>query len=404
VFKAFQLTIYKRDKNFNLEDFLFLLSFVAISFGFNEIAILFSVYIFFKTRLSRLQSKKIIYFLLPILISGTFLSLYNLDNLESNDFENILFRIRFYWIRIIYAITVASYLYNKSYIKILHIIYVLAMANLIIGILELILNSLNGEFSRLNMLALEPSSSSMFYLFSIPLLFIYGQYFPKKKKYIYFFFFLGLLILSKAQILVLIFWATIYLIYLKKSFLKLIVIIFVFVFGYSYIIQLTQISVMINLFNVLSMDGLQALNPQNQVWTSFTLRISSWLSAANIFITNPFGVGFGQFHLLYIEYMKTSDIVGAITGPGIDNILSGDGMYATPKSAFMELLVSSGLFFVIPFVKLSKKIFNKKNNSFIKISFSSLVLSALMVEIAPFLTFLIFIMILQHKSPTENFN
>ena len=205
MFKAFQLTIYKRDKNFNLEDFLFLLSFVAISFGFNEIAILFSVYIFFKTRLSRLQSKKIIYFLLPILISGTFLSLYNLDNLESNDFENILFRIRFYWIRIIYAITVASYLYNKSYIKILHIIYVLAMANLIIGILELILNSLNGEFSRLNMLALEPSSSSMFYLFSIPLLFIYGQYFPKKKKYIYFFFFLGLLILSKAQILVLIF-------------------------------------------------------------------------------------------------------------------------------------------------------------------------------------------------------
>ena len=355
MFKAFQLTIYKRDKNFNLEDFLFLLSFVAISFGFNEIAILFSVYIFFKTRLSRLQSKKIIYFLLPILISGTFLSLYNLDNLESNDFENILFRIRFYWIRIIYAITVASYLYNKSYIKILHIIYVLAMANLIIGILELILNSLNGEFSRLNMLALEPSSSSMFYLFSIPLLFIYGQYFPKKKKYIYFFFFLGLLILSKAQILVLIFWATIYLIYLKKSFLKLIVIIFVFVFGYSYIIQLSQISVMINLFNVLSTDGLVGLNPQNQIWTSFTLRISSWLSAANIFMTNPFGIGFGQFHLMYIEYMKTSDIGRYVTGIEIDNILSGGGMYATPKSAFMELLVSSGLFFVIPFVKLSKK-------------------------------------------------
>lgn len=404
MFKAFPLKIYKRDESFNFEDFLFLISFVAISFGFNEIAIFFSVYIFFNIRSSRLQSKKIIYFLLPILISGTFLSLINYENINSNDFENILFRIRFYWIRIIYAITVASYLYNKSYIKILHIIFIMAMANSITGIFELIINSLNGEFSRLNMLAVEPSSSSMFYLFSIPLLFIYGQYFPKKKKYIYFYFFLGLLILSKAQILVLIVWIFFYFFNSNKKFLSLIFFTTLLILVYSFIIQLKQISVMINLFNVLSMDGLQALNPQNQVWTSFTLRISSWLSAANIFITNPFGVGFGQFHLLYIEYMKTSDIVGAISGPGIDNILSGDGMYATPKSAFMELLVSSGLFFVIPFVKLSKKIFNKKNNSFIKISFSSLVLSALMVEIAPFLTFLIFIMILQHKSPTENFN
>lgn len=404
MFKAFPLKIYERDESFNFEDFLFLISFVAISFGFNEIAIFFSVYIFFNIRSSRLQSKKIIYFLLPILISGTFLSLINYENINSNDFENILFRIRFYWIRIIYAITVASYLYNKSYIKILHIIFIMAMANSITGIFELIINSLNGEFSRLNMLAVEPSSSSMFYLFSIPLLFIYGQYFPKKKIYIYFYFFLGLLILSKAQILVLIVWIFLYFFNSNKKFLFLIFFTTLLILVFSFIIQLKQISVMINLFNVLSMDGLQALNPQNQVWTSFTLRISSWLSAANIFITNPFGVGFGQFHLLYIEYMKTSDIVGAISGPGIDNILSGDGMYATPKSAFMELLVSSGLFFVIPFVKLSKKIFNKKNNSFIKISFSSLVLSALMVEIAPFLTFLIFIMILQHKSPTENFN
>ena len=402
--KTFQLTINKSDKKIDFLDFFFLLSIIAISYGINEIPILFSIYILLNRRTLKLKSK-ITYFLLSVLLSGTFLSVFtyfNFDTITSIDSQNIFLRIRFYWIRIIYAISVSSYLYNKSYIKIIHIIYVLAIANLITGILQLIIGFINDEFSRISMLSLEPSSSSMFYVFSAPLLIIYEQYAPKKKKYIYSFLFLGLFIISKAQIIILTFWIFLYFFRVRNILFFLLIPLLMII--YPFLLELKQISVMINLYNVYNIEGLAGFNPSNEVWTSFTLRISSWISALSIIITNPFGVGFGQFHLLYKEFMNNSEIGEFITGPIIMNILNGEGMYATPKSSLMELIVSSGLFFILPFVKFSRKIFNKKNNFFIKISCFSLILSSLMVEIAPFLTYLVFIIILNEKSAIKNIN
>lgn len=392
------------DRKLGFKDIFFLSSFVAIYFGINEVAILFSLYILLLyLRELRLPSM-VLYLLLPILLSGTLIGFFSVINesVTPDNLGDIFLRIRFFWIRIIYALSVGIYLYRLNYLKILHIVYILALANIFAGLVQILGNFLKNEFSRLNMLSSEPSAAAMFYAFSVPLLLIYAQYFPKAKKYVWFFSFFGLLLVSKAQILILIFWTLLYLLKTKKKVLIFPLAFVLFIFIYPFVFEVKQISAMLKLANVLISDGIYGLNPSNQIWTSFTIRISSWIAAAEIFLTNPFGVGFGHFHLLYINFMETNELGKHITGAEIENILRGGNMYATPKSAFMELVVSAGLFFIIPFIKFSKIIIYNKANLLLKISYWSVIIAALMVELAPFLTFLVFLIILNMKTPTED--
>lgn len=390
---------YVGDKKLGVKDVFFLLSFVAIYFGINEVAILFAVYIFLSHSRKLILPPKVLYLLLPVLLSGSLISFFSVINesIAAENLEDIFFRIRFFFIRIIYAFAVGIYLYRQNFLKILHIVYVLAIANIIAGLVQLFGNFLNNEFLRLNMLSSEPSAAAMFYAFSGPLLLLYTQYFPNVKKYVWFFLLFGLLLLSKAQILIFILWIILYLFKAKRKVLIFPLAVILLIIIYPYFFEVKQINSMYRLVNVLISEGVYGLNPSNQIWTSFTVRISSWIAAAEIFITNPFGVGFGHFHQLYIEFMRTNELGRHVTGIEIENILTGGNMYATPKSAFMELVVSAGLFFIIPFIFISRRVMKYKSDFLIKLSFWSVVLTALMVELSPFLTFLVFILVLQLK-------
>jgi len=224
----------------------------------------------------------------------------------------------------------------------------------------------------------------------------------KAKKIVWSFLIIGLFVQSKVQFVVIMFWVA-YFIYRNKS--KLISIpsiSLLILLLYPFLLEIKQVGALSNFISVFYEYGLAGLNEQNSIWTSFTFRLSSVLSSLSLSYENIFGIGFGAFHSLYIDIMRTSQLGSLLSGQEITGIIYED-RYATPKSSILELVVSCGLFFLTPMFIIIKKYFADSLPVLINVSIISLLIAGFLAEIAPFLTYLVFLLILQIKiSKNEN--
>ena len=183
---------------------------------------------------------------------------------------------------------------------------------------------------------------------------------------------------------------------MKKAIILFFILFIIVFFAGKYFLQINQLNSLIRFVSVSFNEGLSGLNEQNQIWTSFTFRLSGAMTSLSLFWKYLTGIGFGNFYPLYIDYMKTSELGQLLSGSEITNVLFYDS-YATPKSIFLELLVSCGVFFLIPIIFITKRFLKLNLPYLLKVSLVSLLFVSLMVELAPFLTYFSILLVLGHK-------
>ena len=384
------------------------LEMILISFGVAIFTLGFTYYSLFIISYTIVRAhnkikypRKLFIMFLLILSSGTFFALYAIffKEYEAEYTNGILLRVRFFWIRIFFAFGILSYLYTLNYKQILKFVYYVSIPLTIAGLFQF----LSAPSVRVSMLASEPSAAGMYYVFLLPLLIKYYKLNKASWIWIILFICVGLFIKSKAQILALPFFI-LYLVF--KSNNKRLRVITTYIIVLSLIIspflmRVKEIGQLTYFFEVFREYGIAGLKEKNGVWSSFTLRFSSFLTAMQLFYENLLGFGFGVFHPEYIMRMGSSDYIQSqINGIEISGTLRGE-LYATPKSIFFDYLVSSGLFFLLPLIKIVWMFINKESSTLIKVSLYGLLIVSLMVELSPFLTFLVIITTLFYKKRTE---
>lgn len=324
-----------------------------------------------------------------ILFIGTFLSILYIfnHNLSSDDINTQLYRIRFHFIEIVFAIFLYFRLKKKSYNEIINLILLGLSMNIVVGLFQFF----SGE-ERISLLFFEPSAAGLFYVFMIPLCL---GIFNKKKKYIgYLFLIIGIFIISKSQIIIapviLFLQAT------KKQKVILLFLIPVVIFS-LYFYNTEQIASISHVGKVLLNEGIRGLNETNHIWTSWTYRISSAYTSILLLFKYPLGIGFGSFNFEYAKEMYNSGLFQSISGTEISRALGGY-IFNTPKSIILEIFVSCGIFGIIIYFFIFKSFWRiRKSNPPIFYSFIALTLSGLTVELAPIFTFIIILVALKLK-------
>lgn len=383
-----------------VEMMLIALSIAIFTLGFTYLNLLVGGYIIIRTYSNPKIPKKVFWLFILLLLSGTLISLVKIGQETYGEFYNqtVFFRIRFFWIRILFALSICMYLMQLEYRKVLQFVFFIALPQLVFGVIELLIL----REGRIAMLTSEPSAAAMYYIFLSPLLLEYIRYNPKVKLIVVAYLVVGLFIQSKAQILVIPILLT-YLIFKSNNlWVKRIFIVAVLlgILLAPLLLSIDQIDRIVYFLEILRAQGIEGLTEQNKIWSTFTLRFSASITAFQVFIENIFGAGFGGYHPLFIEKMTSGTIQSQLTGVEIRATLNNE-LYATPKSIFMEYLTSCGLFFLIPIILLVRKYILSTASYFIKASFYMTNIIALMVELSPFLTFLAVSFVLFSKFKLE---
>ncbi|MEO2050425.1 MAG: O-antigen ligase family protein [Allomuricauda sp.] len=368
------------------EMMLISLGLASFTLGYTLFYLVVAAYCFLKIRTRKYPLDLTLLFML-VLLSGTIFTLINLLTFKYDSIytTSILYRTRFFWIRLFFAIGISVYVFALSYKEILRFVYYLSIPNTIAGLIQLFVL----QTDRVSLLTPEASMASMYYIFTFPLLLEYYRLHRKSKFWIALFVLVGFFIFSKAQIIVLPLMLLYFVFKSKNSRLKKVVgaIIFIGIIASPLILQIDQFQKINHFLTVLNEKGISGLTEKNQIWTSFTLRFSSFLTAVEVFLHNPFGSGFGSFHPEYIASMTSNSVQAQIKGTEISMVLDND-LYATPKSIFFEYLVSCGLFFLGPILLIVRKCHTTNASVLVKASIYGTVLISLMIESAPFLVFL----------------
>ncbi|MEC3906300.1 hypothetical protein VOI54_04680 [Tamlana sp. 2201CG12-4] len=369
---------------------------VIFTLGYTSFSLITALYCFLKFRTIKWPYLVVILFF-SILIPGTILTLWNIfiSKYDSIYTVGMLYRTRFFWIRVIFASGIFVYLYSLNYKEILKFVYYMSIPCTVIGLLQLVSNPVK----RVTMLAYEASAAGMYYLFMVPLLLEYYKVNRRHKFWVFLFIFTGLFIRSKAQILVLPLMLLYFIFTSDNRKLKggVIIIIVIGLLSLPFILQMDQLKGLNHFMTVLNKEGITGLTEKNQVWSTFTFRFSSFLVALQLLGDNLFGSGFGAFHPEYIEIMISDEFLSKMTGVEIKGALENK-YYASPKSIFFDYLVSSGLFFLVPITLIVIKFFKSNTSILIKASLYSFLLVSLMVELSPFLVFLVISLALFYKS------
>ncbi|GGD49827.1 hypothetical protein [Muriicola marianensis] len=348
----------------------------------------------------RLPKNTFIFYLIIALAGASIAGvMIGIDAFPDAETKNVLLRIRYFLIRILFAMSVCIFLMRFSLEKILYLAYLIMLIHLIAGLYQLVFL----DAKRIYMLTSEPSAAAMYYVFLAPLMIGYYNINKGARFWIILFLITGLLTQSKALFLVVPVLIFYFVIRSENKKIKTAfwIIVIAGVLAAPFIIGLHEVERLIYFIEILKEQGIEGLTEQNRIWSTFTLRFSSVLTALQLMIEFPWGIGFGGFHSMYIDKMLSDSIQSTLTGVEIRGILNGE-LYATPKSIFLEYAVSCGIFFWVPILMVSRKALSGNVPVTIKASFIGLILISLIVELSPFLTFLGFIMILLHKLSNEN--
>ncbi len=385
----------------NIQLWVVALAVAIFTLGFTYFTLLVGLFIVATSYPALKIPKTAFYFFLIVLLSGTLIALImiTLGTFPEDEVKDVLLRSRFFWIRVLFALAVCVLLMRVSAHQILRFAYFIMLIQLGAGLYELFFtNTL-----RISMLTAEPSAAAMYYVFLAPLMIGYYGIEKKARIWIICYLVLGLFIQSKAQILVipLIILFLVFRSQSKKLKIATGIALILVLICIPLFLGIKEVDRLVYFIDILKEKGIQGLTEQNRIWSTFTLRFSSVLTALQLIIENPMGIGFGGFHYFYIEKMTSSTIQGALTGVEIRGILNGE-LYATPKSIFLEYAVSCGLFFIIPIILIIKNFISNAIPATIQASFFALILISLLVELSPFMTFLGMLMILFHKLKREN--
>lgn len=310
------------------------------------------------------------------------------DNIFNGQQANIIvFRTRRYFIDIFVALAVAGYFATITGQQILKILILAVAINVCVGWLQFLVS----PFTRASMLFVEPSSAG--YFFSS---FIFLVYFALKLEFKrttgFFYFISSLLISSKAQIAVYIAFPILRYLNVKGLMLlavliPLAVIAFIVFDVHSILFNFSdQYRGFIFVANSLvSLGFADALSDSNTYGTYIT-RLSGIYLAVQMFVEYPWGIGFGAYSVFFPTYYHEYFIFsGLATANELKEILEGVKL-ATPKSALMELFVSTGvlgivLLFVGSIVIIVK---GSRISRYVPISFICFILASTLVELNNF--------------------
>ncbi len=382
---------------------LFIVAFAVAIFtlGYTYFSLVVSIVVLFLAYPTLKIPRKLFLFYGIILLSGTLIGIIMMgfDLYPDKETQRILLRTRFFWIRVLFATSVVVYLMNQTYKDVLRFAFAIMMIQLVSGLFELIFM----DTLRISMLTSEPSAAAMYYVFLVPLMIEYYKLEKKARVWIILYAIVGLFIQSKAQILIIPLLIAYLVIKSKNQNLKLLaaVGILVIIVAVPVILGIREVDRLVYFIEILKDQGLSGLTEQNKIWSTFTLRFSSVITAFQLLWEHPFGLGFGGFHSMYIDKMLSGTLQGQLTGTEIRGILEGE-LYATPKSMLMEYMVSCGLFFLIPLILLVRRYIKSEVPVGIKASLYAVILISLIVELSPFLTFLGINFVLFHQLKNQD--
>ena len=341
-----------------------------------------------------------------LLMFSTFIiiSLVTILNLNFGNTINqtdIIYRLRFWFFQILLSISSYYFIYYEynNTDKLSKFFKYSIFCFGIIGSIQLLLFQ-GGEFGKITLLTSEPSHAGGVLLFYLCMyLGTSGgiRNIKREKSFILISLFLLFFIGSKGAIITTLVFLLLYSLIQKKS-SKIIWIgaFFVVVMPIFYIYgKNLYLNKIFNLYGAMSEYGMDGLSYEYQVWDSFIVRISGWVASINIFLKYPFGVGAGGFGPLFKEFIRETGI--GLSSVEIKGILSGY-LYATPKSYFLEFLVSGGVFLVFIFLFLFVKKFRKTPNRILKVCLIIILFQGFLVELAPYFTYLVCIYSLVDKS------
>ncbi len=331
--------------------------------------------------------------LLIFFLIGTLNSFYQLylGDYEVINLVNYLLRIRFYFIEILFGVSVYLFFKQRPLEYLLEVLLIALLLNTLVGGVQFLLN----PTERIQMLFSEPSAAGFFYCFVIFIAFAKMKQTRDSFIISRLYSIIGVLIFSKGQFLALglvqIFKAS------RKIKIILIAAILVsLIFFLDYIRLLGgKFNQIINVYANLVKYGINGLNEKYEVWSSYVTRISAIYLAFTSLFEHPLGLGFGGFNSYYVDWIKYSgvDIVSIET----DEIKEGL-KYATPRSHILELFSSCGLLAVFLYLKIFIKFFKaRKKKTYLYVSFLSLTIVASILELNPFYCYLAILFVLYDK-------
>ncbi|QBA65401.1 hypothetical protein [Muriicola soli] len=386
----------------NIQIFLVALAIAIFTLGFTYFTLFVSLLIVTTSYPKFVVPRNTLLFYIIVFMSGSLIALIMVlfNTFPDSEVKAVFLRNRLFLIRILFALAVCLFLMRLTWERVLYLLFIIVIIQVITGVYELLFT----DTTRISMLTSEPSAAAMYYVLLAPLMIGYYKINKSARIWIVLYLIMGLFIQSKALFLVI----PILILYLvfksDNKNLKIAVwgVLIVSVLSIPFLLGIKEVDRLVYFIDILKEQGIEGLTEQNKIWSTFTLRFSSVLTSIQLLFENPWGIGFGSFHWMYIDKMTSNTIQSTLTGVEIRGILNGE-LYATPKSLFLEYAISCGIFFLLPVFVLAKRILSKAIPSTIKVAFIGVILISLIVELSPFMTFLGVLMILSHKIKKENY-
>jgi len=386
----------------NFQILLAALAIALFTLGYTYFTLFVSLFIILTSYPKYIVPKSTLLFFCIVFFSGSIIAMImiGLNTFPDSEVNAVLLRNRFFLIRILFALAICLFLMRLTWERILYMLFVIMIIQFAAGIFQFLFT----DTKRISMLTSEPSAAAMYYVFLSPLMIGYYNINKRARLWIILYLILGLFIQSKALFLVI----PILILYVvfnsdnKKLKLAAWGVIVASILSIPFLLGIKEVDRLVYFIQILKEQGIEGLTEQNRIWSTFTLRFSSVLTSVQLLFENPWGIGFGGFHWLYIDKMTSDTIQSSLTGVEIRGILNGE-LYATPKSLFLEYAVSCGIFFLLPVFMLAKRILKNTIPTILKVSFIGVILISLIVELSPFMTFLGVLMILGYKIKKENY-
>lgn len=322
-----------------------------------------------------------------------------------NQAEQVL-GIRKFAIEVGFSFLLYFYLQGKSFEQVMNLIYVGAIANCIVALIEIPIVFTTSH--RAQMLFFEPSSAGFYYCFSVFLLYLGAGNSEVKKKIAVAFTFIGLIAFSKAQFLVL---AIVALCTIKPSYKLASLFVILLLFGtfntqvITFYEQLLDSNLQIygldRVISSITDRGVLGLSNDYDVTDTYVTRLSAIYVAVMTIFDYPLGIGASTFNPVYKQYLVDHDLVNVFMGGEVDKMLRGEA-WASPRSRILGLVVGAGAFgiFALGYIFRAFFVF-RKNNYLIYVAFLSTFVAGIVLELNPILDYFVVLIVLLEKLRNE---
>lgn len=318
------------------------------------------------------------------------------------DMNKQMLGLRKFAIEAVFGVFLYLYLKTKSYHFVLNLIYIGALANCIVALIQLPIVFTSSY--RASMLFFEPSSAGFYYCFSVFLLFMGAGSSPAKKGIAISFSILGLIAFSKAQFLVLAIVA------ILASNVKVKIagaLCLAVVFGvfteqiqeiyYSLVDSNLQLYGIDRMVSAVGEMGVLGLSNEYEVTDTYVTRLSGIYVAFMTLFDYPLGIGAATFNPVYKQYLIDNDLVNVFDGTELDLLFRGEA-WASPRSRILEIVVSAGVVALASLVYIFRSFFLARHaNRLLFTAFLSTFIAGVVLELNPIIDYFVVLIVLLEK-------